>query len=1486
MRVRSHPLVLLLTGLLVALGLPALQAAPAAAAPGVWQATGPGVRLVSDGADGAPSLAYDWRQSFSGEWELSTTAASAAEVGLPWSWQGFHSYFRVTTRLVAFVDRAEPEAADVSTVLVDAGPVNCCTPPSGGFDEEGTAAFEVQPGDRFGFRLSGSHFDSAMVLSGTFTVRAQEPDEPNTTWPAARVLAADGTTTDRLKLPGQARWYRFPVQPDSVVQVDVDGLPADYDVTLFRDIGQAFTDVTSVGDLALVNAEFAADAFSPSVFSPSVFSPSVFSPSVFSPSVFSPSVFSPSVFSPSVFSPSVFSPSVFSPSVPLGSTLDPSALAGTGLTPDQLAQAFSSAQVRSLVAVSARDGLAPESVRASTWNATGSFYVRVEGRNGAFDPTGAYSVRVTTTPGTCGVPLSGFTELPTWTRPAGAPATPRTVVLTDTAALRAGYPQADVPGVGAALAAFAARPEVAGVVVDVAGVPRVEALKAQAAQQVDCPAATNLLAAELRDLVNGLRGTDPDRPTLQYVVLAGDDSVVPFFRRADGSGLGPEENFVPPVRDGTASQASLRRNQVLTQDPYGARQTLTLKGADVAVPDVAVGRLVETPAEITAALSRYAALGGLLPTPRSSLVTGYDFLTDAADDVAGQLRSALGTGATTTELITDAGVPTSRTTVGGVPSRTTSWTADDLRAALRARRNDVVYLAGHFSANSALAADDRTSVVTTELAGPDVDLTNSLVLSAGCHSGYTVVDGHAVPGVTLGLDWTQLLARKGATFVAGTGYQYGDTDFLEYSERLYSGLVAQLRQGTGAVALGTALLRAKQEYLASTPSLTGIHQKALAQATLYGLPMLGLDLPAGRTLPPVAPPVTPTPVESNPGAALGLATRTVDVAPALVARTKPDASVPGGVRSWLEGPDGVQTLPGRPALPLQSLPVGTPDAAVRGVLVLSGTYAERGGTVPLTGSAATEYGAANPPFASQVALPRRLATANGLGQVAGDGGTRLLVTPAQYRDDPAVPGAAVERRWDRLGVRLFYSGNVTRYGLNVPALAAPPSIGDVRSTVAGAVATGATVEVSARVVGDPSAGIQQAWATWTARRGPAFGTLDSVALVRSEQDSTLWRGTVRLAAGQDPQDVRFTVQAVNGVGLVGVEDNQGQEFVPGTAPALDPPPAGLVASSLTLTAPASGVLGSTVAVSAVLADAAGAAAAGRTVTFSLGARSVGATTDGTGVARASLPLVDGVGASEVVADFAGDVAGTPPLRPSSARAALAVTRRPSALTVAGSGTVLAGTETGVRATVTSAGAPVAERAVWFVASAGGVARVAVVRRTDASGVARLGALDLPDGPLTVTAYFADPAVPVPGGTLDATDREYLRAGPASTTLTVVRYRFDRFGDPVVDGGTTVAERTSTVPVRIRLLTTGGVPVPDAEGAALARACRVVVLAPTGAGKVQSACLAYDAALDRFAGAVNGKTLGWKPGQTFALTVELRAAGGAVLASRSTPVRVK
>ena len=75
------------------------------------------------------------------------------------------------------------------------------------------------------------------------------PSEFNLTWPTALTVGANSTTASAITATGQDRWFRFPVQPGSRVTVELSDLPADYDLTLFKDIEQAFTTLTSTEDL-------------------------------------------------------------------------------------------------------------------------------------------------------------------------------------------------------------------------------------------------------------------------------------------------------------------------------------------------------------------------------------------------------------------------------------------------------------------------------------------------------------------------------------------------------------------------------------------------------------------------------------------------------------------------------------------------------------------------------------------------------------------------------------------------------------------------------------------------------------------------------------------------------------------------------------------------------------------------------------------------------------------------------------------------------------------------------------------------------------------------------------------------------------------------------------------------------------------------------------------------------------------------------------
>ena len=208
------------------------------------------------------------------------------------------------------------------------------------------------------------------------------------------------------------------------------------------------------------------------------------------------------------------------------------------------------------------------------------------------------------------------------------------------------------------LSAFAARTEIKGVVVDVARDARVGVVKQQAANNPACPFAKNLVAQEIKGIVDTYGAN-----ALRYVVIIGNDDTIPFFRSPDTSGLGDESGYVPPVQSNSTSEASLRLDFVLSQDGYGSKTKLSLPSSDFPVPGLAVGRLVETATEIAGVIDAYVGASGVV-IPATSLVTGYDFLEDAANAVRTELQ--LGTGGVSDALITPNGKS---------PQDPASWTA-------------------------------------------------------------------------------------------------------------------------------------------------------------------------------------------------------------------------------------------------------------------------------------------------------------------------------------------------------------------------------------------------------------------------------------------------------------------------------------------------------------------------------------------------------------------------------------------------------------------------------------------------------------------------------------------------------------------------------------------------------------------------------------------------------------------------------------------
>ncbi len=966
-----------------------------------------------------------------------------------------------------------------------------------------------------------------------------------------------------------------------------------------------------------------------------------------------------------------------------------------------------------------------------TWNNAGFFYVRVNGTNGAFTPHESFHVEVTLIPSSCEQYLDSLAANPL--PPTSLNATPgdrETIILVDQARM-AGTPLTE-------LNAFAARSDVKGVVVNVGADNRVAAANALADTHFDCPYAKNVAAEAIRDIVRDYAGVNP----LDYIVIVGNDEVIPFYRYPDNTSLGNESLYVPPVLDFTESQASLRLSYILTQDFYGSPLDVSLQVNELPTPGLAVGRLVETPGEIVNMLNAYIDTNGVV-APQSALSTGYDFLADVAYAVDEEFTAGLPPGATVNTLITpghispqDTDDPTIGQSVPDDPDDPFAWTADNLSDAFLVDRHDLVFLAGHFSAVSALAADYSTGLLTTDLTASPVDLKNSIVFSAGCHSGYNIVDEHSIPFVTFTPDWPRAFAQKGATFLGGTGYQYGDTDFIEYSERLYLEFTRQLRTNAQAeVPVGQALFRAKQAYLAGTLKMEPLHEKSLLEATLFGLPMLKVNMGGARlSLGGGASVVTSTNSEPQPGQTFGLTSADITITPDFTPHTKTlkntedNSTVEAFYLSGSGGQELVVTNPDEPTLPLEIRNVGVAGTVLRGVGFRGGQYTDLEDILPLSGAPTTELRGVHIPFLTQVFYPVQPWRVNYFNALAG-GDPLLFVTPAQFISDFDSPGAQLGtmRRFNNMQFRLFYNDNTTNFGEGViPALAAPPTIANI-STMTGTNTVSFTIEMA----GYPAAGIQEVWVTYTDLDNP--GLWQSLDLSRSA-DPRQWVG--QLSGISNPCNIRFMVQAVNGVGLVSLNTNLGAYHNPCLAAPQEPTqltPIDVEHEDPGESSPFP--YGTLVTFSTVLRDGSNNPLSNQLVFFVMGSQGRLGVTNGSGEAGVTMPLFGLPGQYEVKAFFIG----TDLYQPSSVVETIAVEKQDTILTLDPPSVTGSPDDDKLLAAIlkTADGRPLVERTLFFVVenAADGTVANSLPVITDYLGRAFLGNLDLPAGLYNLKVYF-------------------------------------------------------------------------------------------------------------------------------------------------------
>jgi len=501
----------------------------------------------------------------------------------------------------------------------------------------------------------------------------------------------------------------------------------------------------------------------------------------------------------------------------------------------------------------------------------------------------------------------------------------------------------------------------------------------------------------------------------KYIVLVGDWTVLPPGLVLDNTSFANERGYASTFYgpENTQYLSSYALGYLPTDDPYG---DTSYAGSGAYVPEVAVGRLVEKPAEIEAQLDQYLTRQGAID-PTTALVTGYDFLKDGAQQISAGLKTTVGS---PTELIND------------------TWKKSDLLAGLFPASNPPLInsINAHFDHYRALPADEnaasRESILFTTR---DLQATpGRLVITIGCHSGMPVSDFLVAPA--LAPDWNQSFAAKGAIgYIANSGFGLGETAGVAYSEKLHALLAQRL---DGSLTVGQALVFAKQEYTA-IPSTGGYDLKVVNGAGLYGLPMYRLGSGA------LPPPPAPLPLETD--AATGLNSASFSLSPSF---TKVTAST--GSYYTVNGDASFQNR--RPIEPFTKLDVTQPDYVAHGALLTRAVSSDQGSFDAAFSRAIEDSTAFSPELVGDATSPTRLQSIATFSTPTGRQ-QRLVISAGQFLADgvPDPLGIGTQRLFSSLGGVVFYAPlSATDFS--------PPSFGPVQAFATDSTTIGFAVDVN------------------------------------------------------------------------------------------------------------------------------------------------------------------------------------------------------------------------------------------------------------------------------------------------------------------------------------------------------------------------------------------------------------------------------------------
>ena len=758
----------------------------------------------------------------------------------------------------------------------------------------------------------------------------------------------------------------------------------------------------------------------------------------------------------------------------------------------------------------------PEIIDTVVGAGTGSspllYTVRVTGYN---DSTGPYALRVITdppanpSPAQCNA-IGDAANLSV----AILPAATTTLILYPKAAIAAKYP-AEAAALNAKVTALAAFEAAQGRPATIAEVTYTAGFD-WTLDDPCSPVRANAVATSISDeLIELGLPSGPTVPPLQYVVIIGGDDVLPMARVADTTEVSNEADYANSFGRSNPLARSAAAGRVLTDNIYGDLNPGTIGDSALLVPELAVGRLVETPSQIGAQIDKFVQSLGVLDAGTKS-VAAYDFLLDSGAAIASNL------GDTNTSLIND------------------TWGSQALLAALGANPK-VISLNAHFDHQGLLTAAGNGGLTLggfpDQVGLNDVQsLRTALVFSVGCHSGLNVPQTYDTGGGLRFRDWADELSDQSALFVANTGFGYGDTEAIALSEQLmtsFSGLI-------GTYTAGQALVAAKQDYAASLGSYVGYDEKVVHESTMYGLPMYSLTLTGGVSarsslVSSSQGQGTPDVVDTTTSA--GSANAALQTASVVVTTGGTDAKgypiSPAATTPVAAGlnPDR-QVSNGYPIVPrLQVDVTADGDLMARGALITSMTATTPQTQAALYARATVDLAsreAAN--VANDVYFPTAFQTVNHVGGPAG-GKDRLVLLPGQHRNGTMTSFTSMQ-------ASVFY-GPAGQGDLTAPT---------IDSVVADKVEPPAGVPGDKAVVfrvttSDLESGVWKVVVLYD-----LGGNWVPIELTQLAGVSNEWVGSLQTNLVDGP---RFIVQVVNNDGRVGLATDKGRFYkVTGTRPTL------------------------------------------------------------------------------------------------------------------------------------------------------------------------------------------------------------------------------------------------------------------------------------------------------------------------------------------------